>query len=597
MSPTIYKSLTPDVDLKIQSIFSHLFTPDGKGNIGGFPGSDPAFIDADTNTVVSRAVLRSLSLSLAYGLTHPAQPVYAAPYSAPPATPLVPLKKGDTVMIFAPNSIAWPVALFGSVAAGLRCTLANSAYTPNELHHQWSDSNARLVFAHPSLVPIVLEMFKMHLGWGAEEAKARIVVLGTEWLTGVKDEGSEAGAAFTQLTALLNRGTLKSEVRFDGKDTSETTYLCYSSGTTGKPKGVETTHANIVSVVQMVVPVFPPWRRDDVMLGVLPFYHIYGAVKLLHFPFQCGIPVVVMPRFSVDGFCAHVARYRVTAALVVPPMLLGLAKHPITLPENAPNLTSLRMLFSGAAPLGATLVDATRERLAAVGATVHVTQGYGLTETSPTTHVLPVADCLHKVGTIGVLLPNLEARLVDEADVDVAPGPDAAGELWLRGPSVMKGYLGNAQATADSITADGWFKTGDVAVRDDEGFWKIVDRRKELIKYKGFQVPPAELESALLAHPDIADVAVIGIDSRAEETELPRAYIVPAKPLQAEEHAEFGKGVAEWLKPRVARHKQLRGGVRVVEVIPKSAAGKILRRELRELAKKEEQDAAPKAKL
>lgn len=287
MAPKIYKSLHPNVALKHQSIFSHLFSIDARGNVGGYPGSKPAFVDADTNTVISRAVLRSLALSLAYGITHPTPAAYSAPYSAPPATPLVQLKKGDTIMIFSPNSIAWPVALFGCVAAGLRCTLANSAYTPNELHHQWTDSHAKLVFVHPSLVPVVLQMFKTHLGWGAEEAKARIVVMGTEWLTGAKDEGTEAGAAFTQLPALLNRGSLKSEVKFEGKDTNETVYLCYSSGTTGKPKGVETTHKNISSVIQMVTPVFPAWFEEDVMLGVLPFYHIYGMYHFTWQSFSC----------------------------------------------------------------------------------------------------------------------------------------------------------------------------------------------------------------------------------------------------------------------------------------------------------------------
>ncbi|KAF7982250.1 hypothetical protein HWV62_29477 [Athelia sp. TMB] len=554
MPHKIYKSLTPSVDLTFQSIFSHLFTPDGQGNIGGYPGSRAAFIDGDTNTVITRSVLRQLSLSLAYGLTKP----------SPSSPALVPLKKGDTIMIFSPNSITWPIALFGSVAGGLRCTLANSAYTPNELHHQWSDSHAKLVFVHPVALPTVLEMFKTHLGWSEAEAHKRIVILGTEWLTGAKDEGASAAAKFTQLPALLNRGTLESEVRFEGKHTNETVYLCYSSGTTGKPKGVETTHKNIVAVVQM----------------------------LIHFPFQCGVPVVVMPKFSVEAFCQHVEKYRVTAALVVPPMLLGIAKHPAT---SKSDLRTLRMLFSGAAPLGSVLVDATRARLKSVGAEVDVTQGYGLTETSPTTHVLPTADSLRKVGSIGVLLPNLEARLIGEDDVtDVGEGE--AGELWVRGPSVMKGYLGNVAATRSSITPDGWFKTGDVAMRDAEGFYKIVDRRKELIKYKGFQVPPAELESVLLAHPDIADVAVIGIDSRAEETELPRAYVVPAAPPA--DPAAFGKSIQEWIKTRVARHKQLRGGVVCIDVIPKSAAGKILRRELRELAKKELAEVEPvKAKL
>jgi len=233
-----------------------------------------------------------------------------------------------------------------------------------------------------------------------------------------------------------------------------------------------------------------------------------------------------------------------------------------------------------------------------------VVQGYGLTETSPTTHILPLKESLRKAGSIGVLPANLEARLVlyDSSSTDGKAAQEAKlgepGELWIRGPSVMKGYLNNAKATKDSITSDGWFKTGDIATRDSEGFYYIVDRRKELIKYKGFQVSPAELESVLLEHPDIADVAIIGIDSKEEATELPRAYVVHADPTSLKGDArkiEFGKSVQEWIKPRVARHKFLKGGVVVIDVIPKSAAGKILRRELRDLAKKELADV--KAKL
>ncbi|KZP08595.1 acetyl-CoA synthetase-like protein [Athelia psychrophila] len=582
MPPRVYKSHHPDIDLKVESVFSFLFTPDGQGNIGGHPGSKPAIIDADTGTTISRSVLRSLSLSLAYGLTGKRSS------SSPP---LVPLKKGDTITIFSPNSIAWPVVLFGSVAAGLRCTFANSAHTAGELHHQWSDSRASLVFAHPSGVPTVLTMFATHLGWTAAEARARIVVMGIEWLTGSADEGAEGAAGFTQLPALLNHGTLPSEVKFEGKATDETVFMCYSSGTTGLPKGVETTHANVASIMQMAVPVFPPTHKDDVTLGMLPFYSI-GIVNIIPFSFHNGVPVVIMPRFNIEKFFAHVARYRITNAFIVPPML-AIAQHPAV---SQHNLTSLRMLFSTAAPLGRTLVEATCARLRSVGAEVAITQAYGLTETSPTVHVLHPADSLRKVGSVGVLVPNLEARLVDDDERDVNEGQ--SGELWLRGPSVMKCYLGNEQATKQSITVDGWFKTGDIMTRDDEGFWTIVDRKKELIKYKSFQVPPAELEALLLAHPDVADVAVIGVGSRSEETELPRAYVVPTTvcPLSPQDHAAFGTVIQEWIKSRVAPHKQLRGGVRIVEVISKSAAGKILRRELREMAKRELADAA-RAKL
>lgn len=200
------------------------------------------------------------------------------------------------------------------------------------------------------------------------------------------------------------------------------------------------------------------------------------------------------------------------------------------------NMKSLTRLMSGAAPLGAGLTRAVGKRLKSQGAQVTIVQGYGLTETSPVTHILPVADAERKMGSIGLLLPNLEARLVTDDGKDAKNGEP--GELWMRGPTIMKGYLNNLKATKDCITSEGWFKTGDVAVIDDEGYSSITDRKKELIKYKGFQgpsllakvyqclndhsVPPAELEAVLLQHPDIADAGVIGIHSHEEATELPR---------------------------------------------------------------------------
>lgn len=216
-----------------------------------------------------------------------------------------------------------------------------------------------------------------------------------------------------------------------------------------------------------------------------------------------------------------------------------------------------------------------------VGANVIIPQGYGLTETSPTVFLLPVPDASSHIGAAGVLLPNLEVRLVAEAYTDI-PG---AGEVWVRGPTIMKGYLNNPTATAEAITPDGWFKTGDIGVRDKDGFFTIVDRRKELIKYKGSQVAPAELESVLLQHAEVADAAVIGIESKEEATELPRAYITPSRPLSSQEASSFALGVQDWVSQRVAPHKRLRGGVVIIDKVPKSAAGKILRRELRDRAK------------
>jgi len=345
----------------------------------------------------------------------------------------------------------------------------------------------------------------------------------------------------------------------------------------------------------------------DCVLGFLPFYHVYGNIKLLHFPWSCGIPVVIQSRFDAEKFCASIERYRITVALIVPPVLVILARHPAV---DKYDLSSLVSIFSGAAPLGAPLVKQVTNRLLArkKGKTrFSIAQGYGLTETSPTTHLLPEKDALRKIGSIGILVSNLEARLVVDGDGkgDIDANVGEAGELWLRGPTIMKGYLNNPSATRNAITLDKWFKTGDIAIRDSEGYYYIVDRRKELIKYKGFQVPPAELESVLLTHPDIADAAVIGVESVKQATELPRAYVVHANPEKIRTNASkiaFEQSVQKWFEAKVARHKFLRGGVAVIDVVPKSAAGKILRRELRNKAMSELEGRDPgevviKAKL
>ncbi|OAX43714.1 AMP binding protein [Rhizopogon vinicolor AM-OR11-026] len=582
MTNITYQSSYPPVPLCRRSIFTHLLgiSPSSPSTVGGFPASSPAFIDALSGATITRGTLRSHALQLAFSL-----------HNLP--SPLV--NRTKTVLIFSPNSITWPAMIFGVVAAGFCATLANSAYTPDELKHQYTDAGAHLVFTHPSQFGTVRTMLRS-LGCSEQEIRSRIIVAGAQWITGDKDASVPdiELKGLVNITQLLGRGELEEEVSFDGERSNETVYLCYSSGTTGKPKGVETTHYNLTSVLEIIKPAWPTSKPCltptipkqggvDVLFGCLPFYHIYGGVKLLHLPLLLGTPSVVMAGFDPDRFCAAIAKYHVTVSLVVPPMFVVFARHPAI---QKYDLSSLQILFSGAAPLGADLVSTVTKRLKGVGADVTITQGYGLTETSPTVFLLPVPDADSHVGSTGVLLPNLELRLVEdegEAHTDI-PG---AGELWVRGPTIMKGYLNNPTATAAAVTPDGWFKTGDIAVRDKDGFFTIVDRRKELIKYKGFQVPPAELESLLLQHPEIADAAVIGIESKEEATELPRAYIVPSRPLSSQEIPSFALGVQDWVSQRVAPHKRLRGGIVIIDVVPKSAAGKILRRELRERAKTE----------
>ncbi|KAF8231352.1 AMP binding protein [Tricholoma matsutake] len=580
MAPKIYTSPVPSVPIVATSIFTYLFSSPSHDldTIGGYLGATKAFIDAPSGTTLTRAQLKHLALSFAFGLRD--HPTAAA-------------KRGDVVLVFSQNSLNWPVVLFGSIAAGLRCTLANSIYNAKELAFQYVNSGARLVMSSEKGLATVREMFKQ-LGLSQSDAARRIIVLGTglEWAGGPAAPLDPESAGLLRMEDLLNRGALKEEEKFEGKDAHETAYLCYSSGTTGNPKGVETTHQNVTADIGMLRTTFPKQTAEvDSFSGVLPFYHIYGGIILLHFSFLCGVPAVIRTQFDPAQFCADIERYKITCALIVPPILVALARHPAV---DQYDVSSLKSVASGAAPLGDALVKQVSERLNSkrknkVQHKIDVIQGYGLTETSPITHFLPVEYAMHKVGSIGILLPNLEARIVidgnGEGDNDAPEGE--AGELWVRGPIVMKGYLNNPTATKDSITKDGWFKTGDIARIDADGFYYIVDRRKELIKYKGFQVPPAELESVLLTHPEIADAAVIGVNSDKEATELPRAYVVHAnreRVMTAAAKAAFQRDVKKWIQERVARHKFLRG---VILTRSRSAAGKILRKELRDSAKVE----------
>jgi acyl-CoA synthetase (AMP-forming)/AMP-acid ligase II len=297
-----------------------------------------------------------------------------------------------------------------------------------------------------------------------------------------------------------------------------------------------------------------------------------------------GLTLVVMPAFSLEKFCQHVQKFRITFAYVVPPVILQLGKSPIV---SNYDLSTIRMLNSGAAPLTRDLVDAVYARLK-----ISIKQGYGLSETSPTTHTQPWEEWSTTIGSVGRLLPNQIAKYMDPEEKEVPAGQ--TGELWIKGPNIFKGYLNNPEGTRNALTDDGYFKTGDVGYQDEKGNFFITDRVKELIKYKGFQVPPAELEGILLGNDEVDDVAVIGIYNKDQATEVPRAYIVPK--MGVKEGKETEERIVKWLASKVASHKRLRGGVRFVDEIPKSASGKILRRKLKEVALEDEKKSQ-RAKL
>ena len=291
-----------------------------------------------------------------------------------------------------------------------------------------------------------------------------------------------------------------------------------------------------------------------------------------------------MPKFDIEKFCATIQRQKITFAYVVPPVVLLLGKHPVV---DKYDLSSLRMMNSGAAPLTQELVEAVYKRLK-----VPIKQGYGLSETSPTTHTQPWETWNKTIGSVGLLLPNQTAKYMSPDEKEVSVGE--VGELWIKGPNVFLGYHNNPEGTKNALTEDGYFKTGDVGYQDQDGNFYITDRVKELIKYKGFQVAPAELEGLLVSHPKINDVAIVGVYDKEQATEVPRAYIVPRPGVEG--NKATADDIIAWLQATVANHKRLRGGVRFVEEIPKSASGKILRRVLK-IRAQEEKEKGLKAKL
>src|SRR6185369_15880761 len=304
------------------------------------------------------------------------------------------------------------------------------------------------------------------------------------------------------------------------------------------------------------------FRSNDILLCVLPLFHIYGLVVVLNMGLHLGATIVVMPRFDLEHFLSLIQQYHVTMSHIVPPIVLKLAKDPLV--DNY-DLSSLNMIFSGAAPLGSELSLECMDRIGC-----GIRQGYGMTETSPVTHTSPADPAKMKHGSVGTAAPNTECKLVDPATGDEL-GPNQEGEVCVRGPQNMKGYLNNPEATARTIDADGWLHTGDIGYADEDGHFFIVDRAKELIKYKGFQVPPAELEAVLLTHPCVADAAVIPYPDD-EAGEVPKGILVLREQVEPEAILEF---VAE----RVAPHKRIRH-LEFVDKIPKSPSGKILRRVL-----------------
>ena len=454
-----------------------------------------------------------------------------------------------TVGLLCPNAPAFALVFHGILRLGAIVTTINSLYTAEEIANQLKDAGATwLITVSPLLA-------------GAEVAAAEAGIDADHLIV------LDGAPGHPSLKDLLMEQATPPEVSFD--PATHIAVLPYSSGTTGRPKGVMLTHRNLVANVAQSESTIGVEGGEKV-LAVLPFYHIYGLTVLLNFALKTRSALVTMPRFDLPEFLRIIQDEKCTWVFIAPPIAVALAKHPLV---DQFDLSSVKAIFSGAAPLDSNLAGAVAARLDTT-----VRQGYGMTELSPVSHVIPIGRADISLDNIGLGLPNLESKLVDPDTGEEIPVPtsgvSAPGELMCKGPNVMVGYLNNEEATRATLEPDGWLHTGDIATVDSNGIYKIVDRLKELIKYKGYQVAPAVLEAVLLTNPKIADAAVIGVlDDDGQE--IPKAFVV----VQA--GAELtGDEVMEFVTARVAPHEKVRR-VEFIDVIPKSTAGKILRKDLR----------------
>jgi acyl-CoA synthetase (AMP-forming)/AMP-acid ligase II len=448
-------------------------------------------------------------------------------------------KKGEVFGILSSNVPEYAIIFHAVALLGGVSTLINPLYTHREIAHQLKDAGARFLVTGPQF---------------ADKAQVAAQAAHIEELFVFGD--TEGATPFASL--LESNGDVPA-VEIDPRN--DLVALPYSSGTTGLPKGVMLTHHNLVAnICQMDGLEY--FNEKDTLIAVLPLFHIYGLVVILNLGLAQGATIVTMPRFELEQFLQALQDYGVTMAHIVPPIVLTLSKNPVV--DNY-DLSKLRAIFCGAAPLGQALTEAFIARI-----NCNVRQGYGMTETSPVTHSSPSDPAQVKFGSVGVCAPNTECKVVD-LETGEALGPNKEGEICVRGPQVMKGYLNQPEATARTIDADSWLHTGDIGYATEDGHFFIVDRAKELIKYKGFQVAPAELEAILLTHPAVADAAVIPCPDE-EAGEVPKAFVV----LKAEATADEILG---FIATRVAPFKKIRY-LEFTDKIPKSASGKILRRVL-----------------
>ncbi|KAI0878150.1 acetyl-CoA synthetase-like protein [Hypoxylon argillaceum] len=539
-------------------------------SFGPLPDS-PQFIDPDhpKSRIITRAGYRLWAKRIALGLQRAG------------------LKTGDRVLLFSGNNLFFPSVFMGVLMAGGIFTGANPTFVARELAYQLKDSGAYILIAADSSMEIAMEAAQQ-----VGLSKNRVYSFDA---TGLDKQQGKARLGSRHWTSLL--ASELDATKFDWVEPRDpkTTTCClnYSSGTTGVPKGVEVSHyayvANCVQVnfLEELDPEITEKRKTYRHLCFLPCYHAYGQTYFASSVPHSGLPVYVMPSFDFAKMLQHIQDYRISHIVAVPPIIVTLAKHSST---REYDLSSVQSVSSGAAPLGLEICDELSKLWPENK--VIVRQGWGMTELTCTASSWHPTE-IRRTSAVGEIVPNCKAKIIATDGSGEITSANKKGELWVSGPIMMKGYWGKPEATASTIHIDPdgtrWLKTGDIAYIDKYeagGKLHVVDRIKELIKVKGNQVAPAELEAVLLDNAAITDVAVVGVTINGNE--LPRAYVVPNPAVKVTEQE-----IAKWLEPRVTRYKWLKGGVKFIDAIPKNPSGKILRKQLRDLATKEVGDRKP----
>jgi acyl-CoA synthetase (AMP-forming)/AMP-acid ligase II len=486
-------------------------------------GAKPALIDSSNGRTYAYGQLRGHVNRLAAG------------FAAHGVT------KGDVFAIYSTNNPEYALAFHAVASLGAATTMVPPLFTGEEIIKQLTNSRAKYLLTIPQLI---------------EKAREVTQACGLEKLFVV---GEAEGAI--PLASLLDHGDSGPVIQINPAE--HIAALPYSSGTTGFPKGVMLTHRNLVAMLRLM-EANDPFSQDDTTICVVPMYHLYGLHIVINLGLSQGATIVTVPRYDLDQFLQSLVHYKVTVAPLVPPLILALTRAP-QLDDH--DLSALRLIHSGAATLADNIASACSARLGC-----EIRYGYGLTEVSPLSHASLADSTKHAAGSVGYCLPNTECKIVDYT-TSVELDANHEGEIWVRGPQVMKGYAGNHEATAEMINSEAWLRTGDIGYCDATGQLFVVDRLKELIKTNGRQVAPAELEAVLLSHASVADAAVIPTpDEKAGE--VPKAFVV----LKGEASAE---DIMEFIAARVAPYKRIRR-VEFVSEIPKSPAGKILRRVLKD---------------